>query len=175
MLDELAIKYGTDKSSKEHNYTPIYEDLLGYKRDKIFKVLEIGVKRGASLKMWEEYFPNANIYGIDIESRVIEGDRIYTAVADQSDKASLLDAMNHIENDLNAFDLIIDDGSHKKEHQLVSLETLLPCLKDDGLYIIEDLYDDTFPLKGYKHWFATAGNSIPKGKKCGNTLAIIKK
>jgi cephalosporin hydroxylase len=171
MLDELAIKYGTDKSSKEHNYTPIYEELFGNVRDGILKVLEIGVKKGASLKMWQDYFPNACIYGLDIEERVIDGERIFTKVADQSKSTELINALD----DLKDFDIIIDDGSHKKEHQLVSLETLLPYLNSVGVYIIEDLYDDTFPLKGYKHWFATAGNSIPKGKKCGNTLAIIKK
>lgn len=170
-LNELAIKYGTDKSSKEHNYTPIYEDLFKNRKDKVLKVLEIGIKNGASLKMWQDYFTNSIIYGIDIEKKIIEGDRIFTKIADQSRKEDLINALNNLKD----FDLIIDDGSHKKEHQLISLETLLPFLKEDGFYIIEDLYDDNFSLKGYNHWFATAGNSIPKGKKCGNTLVIIKK
>jgi hypothetical protein len=28
------------------------------------KLLEIGVENGCSIKMWEEYFPNGEIYGL---------------------------------------------------------------------------------------------------------------
>lgn len=40
-LCELAKKYGTDKCSDVHNYTPVYYELL---KDKNFKkVLELGI------------------------------------------------------------------------------------------------------------------------------------
>ena len=71
-LDYLARKYGTDKRTndpgtdlKYHGYTTVYENLLEDKRLEYREVLEIGVREGWSHKMWYDYFPNANIYGID--------------------------------------------------------------------------------------------------------------
>ena len=63
-LTELGLKYGTDKS--ENGYTKIYENFLSDKRDAKNNILEIGVWRGASLRMWSEYFPNSLILGMDI-------------------------------------------------------------------------------------------------------------
>lgn len=64
-LDELSVKYGTDKGSLKHNYMPFYEKHLP-KNPK--KILEIGVLKGASLAMWSEYFPEAIIHGLDLFS-----------------------------------------------------------------------------------------------------------
>src|SRR5438067_9360832 len=68
----LARKYGTDKGGWHmlagdtcHNYTPTYHHMFGTRRLSVRNVLEIGVNYGPSLRMWEEYFPNADIYGLD--------------------------------------------------------------------------------------------------------------
>lgn len=61
-LDVFAIKYGTDKSSLQHNYTDIYYRFLNVDRPNIKNVLEIGVYQGNSLRMWRDFFQNASEY-----------------------------------------------------------------------------------------------------------------
>ena len=65
LLDELALKYGTDKGSQYHNYCNKYDKILFPLREKFTNILEIGVANGSSVRMWEEYFPNATIHGVD--------------------------------------------------------------------------------------------------------------
>ena len=73
-LNALAQKYGTDKTNKDHSYKgvtylDIYHRYMSSKRLEVKTFIEIGVKNGASLRMWKDYFPNATIYGIDIDPR----------------------------------------------------------------------------------------------------------
>src|SRR5215212_8637538 len=92
-LCKIAYKYGTDKCPQlRHTYTPFYYQLLKNKRHKIKKVLEIGIgrykgieknetiydpglkrhyHRGASLYMWRDFLPEAQIYGADIVPETI--------------------------------------------------------------------------------------------------------
>jgi hypothetical protein len=135
VLHELGIKYGTDKAG--HGYLPIYERYFADRRGSVFNLLEIGVHMGASLKMWRDYFPNAQIHGIDNvpQKKELESDRITIHIGSQDNRAFLHDVAY-----ANPFDIIIDDGSHMMEHQIISFETLFPCLNRGGLYIIEDLH-----------------------------------
>ncbi len=136
-LDAIGLKHGTDKASSNHNYLELYEVLFASLRDKNLTLLEIGVLNGASLKTWEEYFPNANVVGVDIvpTSKLYERGRITISLADQSNIEELTRlAVKH-----GPFDIIIEDGSHMWNHQITSLRTLFPFLKNNGLYIVEDL------------------------------------
>jgi predicted O-methyltransferase YrrM len=137
-LCELATKYGTDKGPSGHNYTPIYHLLLAWK--KVKKVLEIGIASGASLRMWEEYFPEAEIYGLDtnISDPSVPTTRIKCFQCDQSNLASLLNVIPQIGAN---FDLIVDDASHRAEDQVLSAHVLLPLLTPEGVYVIEDVSD----------------------------------
>lgn len=133
-LCELAEKYGTDKFAK-HNFTPVYYERL--KDRKVSRVLEVGIKRGASLLMWEEFFPEAAIYGIDHNPLALfTVGRIKSLFADQKDPASLIDVATKAGGN---FDLIVDDGSHHWSLQLSTALALLPLLSDHGLYVIEDV------------------------------------
>ena len=82
-LNELAVKYGTDKGPEDHMYTDRYSLYLEQYRDIEFNLLEIGVFDGASVKMWKEYFPKANIVALDIDPRCkqYEEDRIDIHIA----------------------------------------------------------------------------------------------
>jgi hypothetical protein len=145
VLCNLAKKYRTDKGGWHtyagqncHVYTPVYHKLLKSRRETVKRVLEIGVNSGSSLRMWREYFPNAEIFGIDIDPNcIITEPRIKCVVADQGNSHSLLDAMNQFGSD--KFDLIVDDGSHMTDHQIISANTLEKFLSDTGMYIIEDI------------------------------------
>ena len=138
-LCALSEKYGTDKrpEPKGHGYTHFYDSLFGYRRNSIKKVLEIGIDVGASLRMWEEYFPNAIIYAIDADpARLIHDGRIRSYQCDQSNVEALRDTAQLIGGD---FDFIVDDGSHVSGHQVVSAMELMPLLKPSGVYVIEDV------------------------------------
>src|SRR4029077_13951854 len=108
-LCALAEKYGTDKrpEPKGHGYTHFYHSLFSERRESVKKVLEIGIDVGASLRMWEEYFPNATIYAIDAdEARLINEGRIKSLQCDQSDTKRLRDIALVLGG---GFDFIIDD------------------------------------------------------------------
>jgi hypothetical protein len=148
-LCELSRKYGTDKGGEHipygdpnhccHNYTPIYYDLFKARRDDTLTLLEIGVSEGKSIHMWREFFPLAAIYGWDLRIDRFEGappPSVHLRCVDQSNADSLYEALMEIGNP--RFDIIIDDGSHIYEHQVTALGVLLPFLKPDGIYVVED-------------------------------------
>lgn len=146
-LCELAKKWGTDKLN--HDYTPYYHELFKDRRQTTKKVLEIGIGNaddmgpeyhttGASLFMWEEYFPNADIYALDIDpATLINKGRIHSFQCNQAGEASLKRAATLVGND---FDLIVDDGSHVPRHQNMTARIFVPLLASDGIYIIEDVW-----------------------------------
>lgn len=163
-LSELARKWTTDKALY---YASFYEQLFKDRRLAVKRLLEFGIGYpelmlkpaaragartyicGASLFMWEEYFPNAEIYGVDMKPEIlINSGRIHSFCADQSLEATLLDLIGKFELRGLRFDIIVDDGSHEPEDQI---RTAKMCLKfgvlaEGGLYIIEDAppHDDEF-------------------------------
>lgn len=161
-LCNLAYKYGTDKCPQyKHGYTPYYYDLLKDRRDSIKKVLEIGIgyyehikfgkhnwgkdpkikrkyHKGASLKMWRDFLPNAHVYGADIKDECMLGfeDRITTYICDERKQSSVFNLIKQTGPDI---DLFIDDGSHLTRNQIRLAEFALPLLDDGVIYVIEDV------------------------------------
>lgn len=140
-LAELADHSRTDKNTT-HSYLPLYDQLLSLRRETAKNVLEIGVQDGGSIKMWHDYFPQAQVYGVDImeKSKIwsdLRQDRItlYT----QSDAY----AQHFIENILGnkRYDVIVDDGPHTLASMLVVMTEYSRLLADDGILIIEDVQD----------------------------------
>lgn len=146
-LCKLAKHYGTDKYPY---YTPFYDALLKSRRETVRNVLEIGVgtpgamshmpgyQPGASLRMWQDYFPNATILGLDVVPMPVLGARIDTEVVDQRNELVLYAAAASWSL---RYDLILDDGSHGPQDQVNTARTLVPLLAPGGLYIIEDVND----------------------------------
>ncbi len=153
ILDELAIKHISDKSSRFHNYAAKYDKILAPFRDTFKSVLEIGVAQGQSIKMWTDYFPKATIHGADIskasESCVSYSGRIEFHLLDQSNEAQLKNM-----EQFSPFDLIIDDGNHFWKEQILTFQTLFPYLKSGGIYICEDT--TTSYWKEYSNGITTA-------------------
>jgi hypothetical protein len=136
-LDEIGLRFGTDKTSQFHNYLSFYESFMAPMREAPITLLEVGVFRGASLNMWREYFPNAKIVGVDIQptAKQFESERVHVELADQSNLQHLAEvAVKH-----GPFDIVIEDGSHMWEHQITSLRALFPFVKNGGYYVVEDL------------------------------------
>jgi len=143
-LESLFTKYGTDKGI--WGYTPYYEEAMEKRRLRVKKVLEIGICGyrdipnnvvGASLFVWRDYFPNAEIYGIDNDGRFIFNDqeRIHTAQCDAYDQVALFKV---IQKWGVKFDMIVDDAVHDPGPQSFLLNVLSPWLVDDGRYFVEE-------------------------------------
>jgi hypothetical protein len=134
-LEELGAKYMPSK--RNHNYLTYYWMHFRDIRFDVRSVLEIGVETDRSIRMWEEFFPNATIYGVDIDPncRQFEGDRRRILIGDQGDSEFLRQV---IQEPRWAFDIVIDDGSHRVDHQLKTFEVLFPAMSDHGIYVIED-------------------------------------
>lgn len=132
------LDFGTDKILK-HCYGLVYEIILQRYKEKAKNILEIGICSGASLCVWEEYFKNANIYGIDIDvSRLrfgLDKSRIYMYKIDGTHEDTPVKLGNI------KYDIIIDDGSHKPEDQIQSFKIFSPYIEKNGVYIIEDIQE----------------------------------
>lgn len=168
MLSELALKYKTDRWGK-HHYTPIYYKLFKHKRNSVKKVLEIGVAEGAGLYMWRDFFPEAKIYGAEIDhQRVFSEYHIKVFLCDQSKEEHLLNLLSFTGVNL---DFVVDDGSHKPEDQVFTALKILQVLKKGAIYVIEDVADpkiierfDNFNCK-----------MVECGKRYDDRLLIIRK
>jgi hypothetical protein len=137
ILNDLGLKYGTDKSSRVHGYLNIYEKYLGELKDKPISFMEIGMLHGASINVWQDYFTQAQLYGIDYKRRRLrQTARVKSFCADQANREQLA----KIVKETGQIDIIIDDGGHQMRQQQISLGFLFPYIKSNGLYIIEDLH-----------------------------------
>lgn len=162
-LKVLFDLYGSDKGSngdtptpypwRPHTYADVYASLFGHCRGSVTAVFECGIGSnnedvdsnmtrdgipGASLRAWRDYFPNAQIVGADIDSRILFDDvRISTYQVDQTDPASVQALWAQAKP--SSFDLMIDDGLHTFAAGVCLLEASFPRLKPGGIYVIEDV------------------------------------
>ena len=153
----IGRKYDTDKSSQRdnvsdhcdrhcHPYSIFYDALFKFKRDAPIVIAELGILRGASLRMWAEYFPNARIYGFDHdvtiikkfqESPNIDLDRVCVGRMDVTDPLSIT---NGFAETKTMFDVIIDDTTHEFHDQINIIKHARPFLKPGGVLIVEDIF-----------------------------------
>lgn len=131
----LSVLYETDKGPHGHNYTPHYRSFFGPLRRQRLTLLEIGVLRGASLRMWHRFLPRARIIGIDLDPGGIDLPGVEVYAGDQSDREFVAE----IARRCGPFDIVIDDGSHVAGDIQASFEVLFPALTPGGWYVIEDL------------------------------------
>lgn len=203
LIAQLCDKYGSDKGSVApdgvhvypwfpHSYASIYE-LFFYDRFKVKAVFECGLgtnnttlnsnmtkngRPGASLYVWRDYFPQAQIYGADIDKDILFSDeRIATAYMDQTDPKSVTDYFAAL--DVSQFDIMIDDGLHEFKAGVCLFENSFSKLSLSGLYIIEDIRPQDLPE--YQTYF-TAKSDVQvqyllmgHPKRRDNNLIIIRK
>lgn len=173
-LNELCDKYGSDKGSlvgssevyphPPHNYTKVYSWIFSQLKDKELIIFECGLgtnnpniisnmsvsgKPGASLRVWRDFFPNAKIYGADIDKDILFAEpRIVTDYMDQTSSKSVRGfwEVHGIKPNI-----IIDDGLHEYDAGKCLYENSIDRLLDGGVYIIEDVKPED--LNRYKEYF----------------------
>jgi len=136
----------TDKNSV-HSYLPLYQELLSSIKDSAKNILEVGVFFGGSIKLWHDFFVNANIYGMDcIDNVNIEifpelktSKRI---ILNLSNDAYTEDVVKNNFLDKNiSFDFLLDDGPHTLESMKHFIQLYSPLMTEKGILIIEDVQD----------------------------------
>lgn len=143
-ISEILLKYDTDKNrgatknKNGHYYGETYDKLFSnFDNESKLNILEIGVEKGGSLESWKEYFPNSNIYGVDIlDSRIYKNENITFILSD------IKNITNEFDNII--FDIIIDDGSHYLPDVLFVVNNYIDKLSDNGILIIEDVQSITW-------------------------------
>ena len=183
-LTELAHKYNTDRgllyngsTRKGHGYTEIYGELFKDVRNEVKKVLEIGVHKGQGLMMWNDFFPNAEIRGIEqFEANNLwkapegpvytENDKRIKVMVGECQKEEVL--TRFIQEHGTNFDIIIDDAAHVSDHQQICMGFLFPHLAPGGAYIIEDMHA---PYHGPN--FIGSVDTIRMAREYGATNKII--
>jgi Cephalosporin hydroxylase len=135
-LNTLGLKYGTDKASNRHDYLDFYETFIKEYQDKEITILEFGCLHGASLNMWAEYFPKAQVVGVDVnvERPQLEHNNILLYKCDCTNPFEVGPILQK-----HSPTIIIDDASHLWSHQIVIFETSFYFLEKGGVYICEDL------------------------------------
>lgn len=207
MTDEIAQLcdlYGSDKGEiksqghpyawPSHTYADYYSQLFSHCRNNITKVFECGLgtnnpellssmgihgKPGASLRVWRDYFPNAIIYGADIDKDVLfEEERIKTFYMDQLNPKSIKEYWEMVGED--NFDFMLDDGLHTFEAGSSLFNNSIGKLSKLGTYVIEDvLFED---LCRYKDFFRNSPYAVnyivlnrPNLPLRDNNLVVIRK
>jgi hypothetical protein len=150
---ELAdIFIGLPGVHKWAHYLPIYERILAAYRNRPIRMLEVGVYKGGSLKLWREYLPEAEIVGIDINPECKQyddpGRRVHVRVGSQADPEFL----SQVVREFGHFDVILDDGSHQTAHMIKTFQHLFSSVSDGGIYIVEDIHAN--------YWFHHRDSSI---------------
>ena len=130
MLRRIFDKHGSDKGER-HAYERVYEPAFEPVRHEPLRILEVGVFAGNSLRAWEEYFPSAEIVGVDLFERVPlhkvkVGDRVRLISGDST----------RVKVD-GRFDIVIDDGAHDGATQAATFNNLKDCA---DRYFVEDFW-----------------------------------
>lgn len=136
------------------HYFDIYERHFSKYRNHDVTILEIGAFHGGSLQMWKNYFgEKAKIYAIDYDPRckTLEEENISIYIGSQSDRKFL----NYIKSEIPPIDILIDDGGHTMQQQIVTFEELFNHVKNDGVYLCEDLHTS--------YWLRWGGGYKRKG------------
>ncbi len=167
-MQDIGKKCNTDKVT-HHHYERFYPEYLEpFLSKKEGALLEIGVDKGSSMKLWQEYLPNLFVYGVDIGVSD-SGDNYHIFQADQSSPSHLDLLVNKLREAKRPLWIVNDDGSHIPEHQILTFNKLFPVLEAGGVYIIEDIetsYWSKGGLYGYptKYGYLSPKSLIEKSK-----------
>jgi hypothetical protein len=137
--------------NKFDHYFDVYERYFSKFRNKKITIVEIGVYQGGSLQMWRKYFgKEATIWGIDIDPRckTLEDENTPILIGSQEDPQFLRSIIDKI----GMIDILIDDGGHTQDQQIISFEELYKYVNPDGgIYLCEDVHTSYMNVYGGGH------------------------
>lgn len=167
-LTEIGNKHNTDKGTvayEAHGYTEVYGKYIPSEGN--HTLLEIGIWKGDSLKMWHEYNPEMIVHGVDINPLIdkVEGTNIH--IGSQSDYEFVTNLVNQ-----TAPDFVIDDGSHRYSDIMSTFMFVFPLLKKGAYYFIEDLHAS---YASRDKVMRDISKITPFTMECNDKLLIIKK
>lgn len=125
--------------NKWEHYIDIYDSFFSKYRNKEIVMLEIGVAHGGSLQMWRKYFgENALLIGVDInpECKQFETGNTKIFIGSQEDEKFL----SGLKKQIPQLDILLDDGGHTMMQQIKTFEFLYSHIKEQGIYVCEDLH-----------------------------------
>jgi hypothetical protein len=140
-LSQISKKWCSPSLSDKgttHSYIEYYEKWFDSFRSLPITLLEVGVKSGASIRMWNDYFVSEKkkIIGVDIVlGRPYQVDLNFENIQLFQGSATNEIFMSQFKD----IDIFIDDGSHNFEDQIATMKMMLPKIKAGGLYVIEDV------------------------------------
>jgi hypothetical protein len=157
----------------------VFECGIGSNDESIPSNMTANGRPGASLRVWRDYFPLAQIVGADIDGKILfQEERIRTYQVDQRDPASISEMWNRA--GVSNLDLIVDDGLHEYQAGICLFQNSWGKLREGGLYVIEDI--PPRDMRRYHAYFAPLGLNVsyvllhrgtePVG---GNTMLLIRK
>jgi len=201
LLSALCDKYGSDKGENQssghpytwpaHTFADYYSRLFDHCRNSVTRVFECGLgtnnpglissmgvkgKPGASLRVWRDYFPNAQIFGADIDKDVLfSEERIQTYYIDQTNPQAIAATWKQV--GLDNFDFILDDGLHAFFAGVCLFENSIARLSKQGIYVIEDvMQSDLLKYRRYfegKPYQVDYVNLIRPGLKLENNSLVV--
>ena len=134
-----AFKRSPYKSTKHLSYFDTYNELLTKYINKPITFVEIGVLDGGSLFMWRNFFgKKARIIGVEFnpEAKKWEKEGFEIYIGSQSDEKFWSNFFKKI----GSVDIVLDDGGHTNEQQIITTHNCLPFIKNNGMLIIEDTH-----------------------------------
>lgn len=101
--------------------------------------------------MWREFFgKDARIIGVEFNPEAVKwrehGFEIY--IGDQSDPSFWLNFFDKIGD----IDVLLDDGGHRNNQQIITVKSVLPHVRDQGLIIIEDTQTSFIKFENFKRF-----------------------
>ena len=159
-LLNLIDNKNTDKNTV-HSYLELYQNLLESKKLSAKHVLEVGIYSGGSIKLWSDFFPNATVYGMDIE----DGHRIQSDIVGKPNIILLTSTDAYSDEVFSKeilgrnikFDFMLDDGPHTYESMVRFIHLYSQVMTDDGILVIEDVQ--------HIDWLDTLKNEVPQHLK----------
>lgn len=124
---------------KWNHYLDIYHQYLQKFIDQKVSIMEVGVYSGGSLTMWRNYLGEyCTVYGVDIleDCKKFENEYTKIFIGDQGDE----ELWKRIREEASCIDILIDDGSHHSDDQIVTFEKTFSFLSPGGVFICEDIH-----------------------------------
>jgi hypothetical protein len=153
---------------KWHHYFEIYDRHFSKYKNTHPVIVEIGVARGGSLEMWNDYFKGkCTIYGVDINPDCKRFESEFPNVKIFTGDQGNADFLNKIKAEVPTIDILIDDGSHINSHVITTFESLYSNIVPGGTYLIEDLHTS--------YWEEYGGGLLRQGTSIEYLKSLIDK